>query len=63
MLMTMSISRAPSRMAWRASMALIAGVCAPRGKPTTEQATASLPRRFRATRRTQAGFTQTEAKP
>ena len=37
MLMTMSISRAPSRIARRASSALISGGCAPSGKPTTQQ--------------------------
>ena len=35
MLMTMSISRAPSRMTERASWALISGIVAPNGKPMT----------------------------
>ncbi len=62
MLITMSISRAPLRIARRASMALIAGSLAPSGKPTTVQVSTSLPRSSSATSETQVGFTQTERK-
>ncbi len=62
MLMTMSISRAPSRRARRVSKALTSAGVAPKGKPTTEATATSVPRRRSAQRRTQVGFTQTEAK-
>ena len=62
MLMTMSISRAPSRMARRASSALTSLVAAPNGKPMTEATTTSVPRRLSAARRTQVGLMQTAAK-
>jgi len=41
-LMTMSISRAPSRMARRASWALTSAVAAPNGKPITEATATSV---------------------
>ncbi len=62
MLMTMSISRAPSRIARRASKALISVGVAPNGKPTTEATPTSVSRRSSAARRTQVGLTQTAAK-
>ena len=61
--MTMSISRAPSRMARRASSALISDGVAPSGKPTTVQTSGDRPRGAAAQRLTWIGFTQTEAKP
>ena len=62
MLMTMSISRAPSRIARRASVALTSVVLAPKGKPMTEATATSVPRRFSAARRTHVGLMQTAAK-
>ncbi len=62
MLMTMSISRAPSRIARRASMALTSLVAAPNGKPMTDATATSVPRRLSAARRTQVGLMQTAAK-
>ena len=44
MLITMSISRAPSRIARRASSALLSAGCAPSGKPTTQQTLTGEPR-------------------
>ena len=44
MLMTMSISFAPSRIALRASRALISGAAAPSGNPTTAQTLTGVPR-------------------
>ena len=52
MLMTMSISRAPSRIARRASSALVSGGCAPSGKPTTQQTLTGEPRSSDAACRT-----------
>ena len=46
MLITMSISRAPSRMARRASNAFTSVVVAPNGNPTTEATRTFEPRRF-----------------
>ncbi len=43
MLMTMSISRAPSRIARRASRALTSVVPAPKGNPMTEATATSVP--------------------
>ena len=60
MLMTMSISRAPSRMARRASAALISGSVAPSGKPTTVQVSTGVPRRASLTVLVQQAFTQME---
>ena len=62
-LMTMSISRAPSRSARRVSRTFTSVVAAPSGKPMTEATATSVPARFSYARRTQAGFTQTAAKP
>src|SRR3990172_1834624 len=63
MFTTMSISRAPSRSARLASIALISGVVAPNGNPTTEHATTPDPFTASATRFAQTGFTHTEANP
>ena len=60
-LITMSISRAPSRMARRASSAFTSVVFAPKGNPTTDATLTPEPRRFCAHRRTHVGFTQTDA--
>ena len=62
MLMTMSISRAPSRTARRASKAFTSEGVAPKGKPMTEATATSVSRSRTAARRTQVGLTQTEAK-
>ncbi len=63
MLITMSISRAPQRIASRASYALAEGSAAPSGKPTTAIGTVLLPERIRAAVPTWTLFTQTVAKP
>jgi hypothetical protein len=63
MLITMSNSRAPSRIARRASIALISGGDAPNGNPITDATLTELPRSARAAGFTQAGFTQTDANP
>src|SRR3990172_7124571 len=52
-----------SDVALRASIALISGVVAPNGNPTTQQATTSEPFNASATRFAQTGLTHTEAKP
>ncbi len=52
MLITMSISRAPSRIARRASSALVSGGCAPSGKPTTQHTFTGVPRSSAAAWRT-----------
>ena len=62
MLMTMSISRAPSKSARRVSYCLTSGVVAPSGNPTTEQTFTADPCRSRAQLATQVGFTHTLAK-
>ena len=62
MLITMSISRAPSAMACRVSAALASVAIAPRGKPTTQIGLTGLPSSMRATRRIQVEFTHTLAK-
>ncbi len=62
MLITMSISRAPSRMARRASMALTSVVAAPNGKPITDATATSVPRTLSAARRIQVGLMHTAAK-
>ncbi len=62
MLSTMSTSRAPSRNARRASIALISGVVAPNGNPITVQTGTDVPLRFSAARFTQVGLMHTEAK-
>lgn len=49
-------------MASAASAHLLAVVVAPNGKPTTVQTLTAEPRSSRATRGTQYGLTQTEAK-
>ncbi len=64
MLMTMSISRAPSRMTRRASWALISDSVAPNGKPMTEAtATPGALEARRAARDTQTGLMHTDANP
>ncbi len=62
-LITMSISRAPSRMTLRVSKAFISAGVAPNGNPTTLATRTFVPRSRSAHRRTQNGFTQTLAKP
>ncbi len=59
----MSTSVAPSSTTRAASNAFTSGTVAPRGKPATVQTRDSEPRKRSAETRTQAGFTQTVAKP
>ena len=63
MLITMSISSAPSRIASRASYAFALVVAAPSGKPTTATVMTPLPRSSSLQSRTLAEFTHTDAKP
>ena len=62
MLITMSISVAPSKIARRVSYCLTSAVVAPSGNPTTEQTPTPVPRSRAAASATQAGFTHTVAK-
>jgi hypothetical protein len=63
MLMTISSSLAPSKMARRASKDFVSGEFAPSGKPITVHTFTPLPRRAQAASRTQVGFMHTEANP
>ena len=63
MLITMSISAAPARMASRVSNALALVVPAPRGNPTTAMGFTELPSRRRLASATFEVFRQTVAKP
>ena len=60
--MTMSISRAPSKIARCVSYRFTSAVVAPSGNPTTEQTPTPLPDSSRAQSATQVGLTQTVAK-
>ncbi len=59
--MTVSISRAPSKMARCVSYRFTSAVVAPSGKPTTEQTPTPLPERSRAHNATHVGLTHTVA--
>ena len=61
MLITMSTSRAPSKIARRVSKCLTSAVVAPSGNPTTEQTPTPAPRSSAGTRATHAGLTHTVA--
>ena len=60
-LITMSISRAPSKMARCVSYPFTSAVVAPSGNPTTEQTPTPVPARRREQSATHVGFTQTVA--
>ena len=60
-LITMSISRAPSKIARRVSYPFTSAVVAPSGKPTTEHTPTAEPREQPRAQATQVGFTQTVA--
>src|SRR5207249_11848521 len=61
MLITISISRAPSAIASRASYAFTRAIVAPSGNPTTAHTPTPLPSRRRAASLTHVGLTQTLA--
>src|SRR5262249_13243745 len=61
-LMTISISVAPSKIARRASYAFTSARVAPSGNPTTVQTFTGEPYRIEAHSFTQVGLTQTDAK-